>query len=86
MYGKAGAFRPKTYGVEYRSLSNKWIFDNKLVDIVYKLTETAVDKFFLGQDAQEEVEDVINSGDKGHKYIFSSYSDIPPLLLKYGLT
>lgn len=29
-YGKAGAFRPKSYGVEYRSLSNKWLEDEWL--------------------------------------------------------
>ena len=28
MYGKAGAFRPKSYGVEYRTPSNIWTFNS----------------------------------------------------------
>ena len=29
MYGKAGCFRPKSYGCEYRSLSNFWLKDTE---------------------------------------------------------
>lgn len=46
MYGKAGCFRPKTYGMEYRTLSNKWIFSPKLVKFVYDGVEEALKKFF----------------------------------------
>jgi hypothetical protein len=35
LYGKAGAFRPKPYGAEYRVLSNFWVFDTKLTGWVY---------------------------------------------------
>ena len=42
MYGAAGAFRPKTYGMEYRTLSNKWIFNPKIVDFVYRGVERAL--------------------------------------------
>lgn len=38
LYGNIGAFRPKTYGVEYRSLSNKWLSDSELIDWVYDTT------------------------------------------------
>ena len=31
MYGKAGAYRLKSYGVEYRVMSNRWLADPRLV-------------------------------------------------------
>lgn len=43
LYGKPGAFRRKPYGFEYRTLSNFWVFDSKLVDWVWKATSLAVD-------------------------------------------
>lgn len=43
LYGKAGAYRPKPYGGEYRTLSNFWIWDDKLIDWVWKATAAAVD-------------------------------------------
>jgi hypothetical protein len=36
MYGNAGTFRPKTYGMEYRTLSNAWLFNKKLQGFVYR--------------------------------------------------
>jgi len=43
LYGKRGAFRPKPYGLEYRTLSNFWVFDSRLVDWAWKATSLAVD-------------------------------------------
>lgn len=39
LYGKAGSFRPKTYGVEYRVLSNIWADDDDLAGFVYNRTK-----------------------------------------------
>lgn len=39
LYGNAGAFRPKSYGVEYRTLSNFWLADDALMGWAY---DTAV--------------------------------------------
>jgi hypothetical protein len=41
-YGKAGAFRPKSYGLEYRVLSNFWTKDPALMMWVFKQVEQAI--------------------------------------------
>jgi len=43
LYGKAGAYRAKKYGVEYRTLSNYWIFERKYMEWVYENTKRALD-------------------------------------------
>lgn len=42
LYGKAGAFRPKPYGVEYRVLSNTWLRDERLIGYVYDQARAAI--------------------------------------------
>ena len=41
-YGQAGAFRPKPYGIEYRTLSNFWIMSNGTRHEVFVRTQAAV--------------------------------------------
>lgn len=66
LYGKAGAYRPKPYGVEYRVLSNKWLSSPSLMRWVYSNTMAAVRAMRTG-DAyfrwHPEVEDMVNDGD-----------------------
>lgn len=50
LYGKAGAFRPKPYGVEYRVLSNAWVTTDKLVGWVFDRTVAAVTDLWAGKD------------------------------------
>lgn len=63
LYGKAGAFRPKPYGVEYRTLSNFWIFKRNLTKWVWHQTERA-----LASDPKQvwffrdEIQHCINEG------------------------
>lgn len=42
LYGRAGAHRPKPYGVEYRAAGNFWIRSPELVEVTYQLAEIAV--------------------------------------------
>ena len=42
LYGRAGAYRPKEYGVEYRVLSNFWIKNKKHMHLVYRITRQAL--------------------------------------------
>lgn len=42
LYGKAGCFRPKPYGMEYRTLSNFWVDDNELRAWAYKATMAGI--------------------------------------------
>lgn len=46
LYGKAGACRYKTYGVEYRTLSNFWVMSENLRREVWDRTMVACDDFF----------------------------------------
>jgi hypothetical protein len=43
LYGSAGAFRSQPYGVEYRTLSNFWIFKTPLIEWIFENTTAAVD-------------------------------------------
>ena len=64
LYGKAGAFRGKPYGVEYRTLSNFWIFDEKLIRWVWRNTERAVDSNVDVAVYQQQILEAINNNNK----------------------
>lgn len=64
LYGKAGAHRVKSYGVEYRTLSNFWIFEQKLCEWVWSSTEDALSHLGWADDYEKEIAQAINFGDK----------------------
>lgn len=43
IYGQAGRYRTKDYGVEYRSLSNFWLSSPQLTGLIYDLSMFAVE-------------------------------------------
>lgn len=73
VFGKAGDIRFKPYGVEYRTLSNFWIFKTELREWAYtqavKATETAMNEeafeLLVNTVNPFDVQEAINSGEVG---------------------
>lgn len=69
LYGCPGAFRDKSYGVEYRTASNAWIADDDKIRWVWEQTEKAVEYATSGKGFTEaqgaKIQDCINKSDMG---------------------
>jgi hypothetical protein len=70
LYGMAGAFRPKPYGVEYRVLSNFWLKNRATMTSVFEYTDLAINKFLADEYAPDilaekgyNVQGIINNSD-----------------------
>lgn len=64
MYGCAGAHRKKSYGVEYRTLSNFWIFEKRYIQWVWNATERALASLGTAEVYQQHILKAINLNDK----------------------
>lgn len=68
LYGKAGAYRIKPYGVEYRTLSNFWIQNSALRQWAFHTTKDALQFVMEGKaidhDLGQTIQDTINNNDK----------------------
>jgi hypothetical protein len=75
LYGKAGSFRQKPYGCEYRTLSNFWIFNPDLIKWVYDQTEKAISFVNSGKTLSDEdghlIQECINNN-SGEAYEYLS--------------
>ena len=65
LYGKAGAYREKQYGMEYRTLSNAWLKSDRLKEWVYDQTHKALEFLDIGNrldndNEGEEIQRCIN--------------------------
>jgi hypothetical protein len=69
LYGKAGSFRPKPYGIEYRPLSNVWLRSPKLQAWVYQAALACTQSLLT---TGTQLEDVF--GDIAQRFIDSSES------------
>jgi hypothetical protein len=78
LYGKPGAYRLTSFGCEYRTLSNFWIFSKETIKWVYDQTQKAVE-FVSGGDVidpkhGEIIQHCINKSDMGaYEYLRDAY-------------
>lgn len=69
MYGKAGCFRIKKYGAEYRTLSNAWLLSTERMAWAFRNAKKGMEMLFDGRSLIDElkgfdVEAIINNSDK----------------------
>ena len=69
LYGKAAAMRYKSYGAEYRTLSNFWLFSDELIGWAYANARAAYERKdelqgFIEIVSGAEVQRIINENDK----------------------
>ena len=67
LYGKAGAYREKHYGVEHRTLSNFWVFNSRLIEWVWDNTNRAVaaveSRLTISDEDSADIIQAINTND-----------------------
>lgn len=67
LYGKAGAFRPKSYGIEYRTASNAWLQSDETKRWAFDQTQKAVqfvkDGKSIPDDLGQLIQNAINMSD-----------------------
>lgn len=67
LYGQAGCFRPKSYGVEYRVLSNAWVGNEHITAFIYDNIVRALELLQQGTELDNtfkgEAAKYINSGE-----------------------
>lgn len=67
MYGKAGCFRPKSYGAEYRTLSNAWLNSKAVMALVFNNVQDGMKRLMSGDLLYEkygDIQNIINTSNK----------------------
>lgn len=79
LYGKAGAYRVKPYGVEYRVLSNFWLKSPALMQWAYDNTILAFKRLLEGEDDfnNGNCVAIINRSDKNSAKLYTRHYNIP---------
>ena len=67
LYGRAGAFRKKPYGLEYRTPSNAWTLSDNRVEWVYEAVQRALNAFAT-VPLDKNIPNLINNHDVNGAY------------------
>lgn len=80
-YGKAGNYRPKPYGIEYRTASNYWLNSAELMRDVHRLSQRAFFLWKIGvMDTPEELEQAVN--EKNHAVLYKIMPEVTKHILR----
>lgn len=87
-YGRAGEYRIKPYGVEYRTLSNFWLGNNRKLSFALGLARQAVTIEYHGLSDEllalvdeSKIREAINNNDKG--LALANFEAIVPFINKH---
>jgi hypothetical protein len=99
LYGRAGAYRPKTYGVEYRTASNNWLTSEEKMRWAYRNTILCIERMLEGERASTKYggmygRDLPGSINRGQNYnihailqeqgVFKAVPDFPASVKERG--
>lgn len=88
LYGSAGRFRPKPYGIEYRSMSNYWLKNLETIRWVFGNTKEAIlflnNGFKIAAEDKKWIQECMKNNDKElAESIIASYEiRVPETLLE----
>lgn len=80
LYGKAGSFRFKDYGMEYRTLSNYWLRSGDYAEYVIRQTQKAIDFINRGDTVDQFDESAVKKAINENHFSSAHY-----LSTKYGV-
>jgi hypothetical protein len=80
LYGQAGAYRAKPYGIEYRVLSNRWTISGALAGYVFDQTVKAFKSWWEGKSLDHEyhgaAQEIINQGKVNWRETYPKLAEI----------